>query len=108
MTSFSLSNLFKILPLVSTLGTMLTFFINFKARTFNSRDTSGMAGSKKDVDIVHGTLCVELQAKNLSSGSSCCVYFGGSPWLGHVAFCWEFGRLYGYFCSFYNCQMISS
>ena len=30
-----------------------------------------------EVDIVCGTLCAKLQTKNLSSGSSCCISFGG-------------------------------
>jgi len=36
------------------------------------------SGSEGDeVDIACGALCAKLQAKNLSSGSSCCISFGG-------------------------------
>ena len=36
------------------------------------------SGSEGDgVDIVCSALCVKLQAKNLFSGSSCCISFGG-------------------------------
>ena len=83
------------------------------------------SGSEGDeVDIVCGAFCAKLLAKNFSSGSSHCILsvdrfshlLNSSTMLashlhwwpfGQVAFCWDFGLLYGYFYSFYNCQISS-